>query len=324
MLDYVNTLYQKHGVSQHTIVALAASCFLHFCLVMTVLLFPGLLAGGYYHEFRGFFWGTAVSDDDMDRWRMVAILEPPSRMNMPSIETLRKSLGLGDRDEGAGSPPIELSFGLPEALEMDKPPLPQIPPIIEEPEIVIPDDRGPGIDDSTNPDTGTFGELPETEPAEPGAGSDLLAAKPDASSNEVAFDAIPRKIPLGIQPPEPPAATKPAVAKPAVANGSASGSGVVLLDTAGFPMGEYRDIIEALVRSRWSRPSNVKGSQRRATIVFYIDRNGRVDGLHVEVSSGNQSLDSAALSAIWGAPFPPLPKDFPRENVGVRLVMIDD
>ena len=330
MLDYLNNLNRKRRISQRHIVCLAISCFLHFCLILTFSLFPGLLAAGYHHGFRGFQWGTAAGDEDMERWRMVAILEPPSRMNMPSSETLRKSLGLGDKEEGAGSPPIDIRFGSPEALETDKPPLPQVPPEIEEPEVLIPNARRPGDDDETKPDAGSQSESPDDEPAELGTGREIFAAKPEAGSKvEVVADATPLSIPDGIQTPEPPSATKAAagksdIAKPPAANEIGGGSGAELFDTAGFPMGEYREIIRELVRSRWSRPSNVKGSQRRATVVFYIDRNGRVDGLYVEVSSGNQSLDSAALSAIWGAPFPPLPKDFPRENVGVRLVMIDN
>ena len=184
MLEYVNNLSQKRGVSRYAIVGMAISFLLHFCVVLIFSLFPGLLAGGYFHGFRGFFWGTDANDDDIERWRVVAILEPPDRMNMPSSEALRKALGLGDREEGEGAPPIELRFGPLDALEADKP-LPQIPPKVEDPEIVIPYNRErPGIEDETKPDTGSSDESPEVEqPFEQGTGSDLLAAKPKSNAD---------------------------------------------------------------------------------------------------------------------------------------------
>ena len=319
MLDYVNSLNQKRGVSRLTFVSLAISCLFHFCVIMTLYLFPHLLAGGYLHQFRGFRWGTSVTDDDMEDWRLVTLLEPPDRMNMPSLETLR-SLGLGKTDEGAGSPPIQISFGPPEALETDKLPLPQIPPKIEEPEVVIPDNRRPGEDDATKPDTGISGESPKIEPVDPGTGRDIFAAKPDAAPKvEVAVDMVPRKIPDAIQPPAPPPA-KPDAAKPITANEAASKSGVEFLDSGGFPMGEYRDIISELIKSRWLIPSNLKNTFGRTAVVFYIDRNGRITGLRVETSSGNSSLDNAALGAVFGnGTLPPLPKNYPRETVGVRI-----
>ena len=325
MLEYANSLNQKRGVSRLTLVCLVISCFFHFFVILTLYLFPQLLAGGYLHQFRGLRWGTVVTDEDMEDWRMVAIVERPDRMNMPSLETLR-SLGLGDREEGAGSPPIEIRFGPPEALETDKQPLPQIPPKVEEPEIVVPDNRGPGDDDAAKPDTESSVESPKTEPAEPGTGRDALAAKPETAPKvEIAADMVPRKIPDTMQPPAPsaPPPAKPDAAKPGGVDEAMSKSGVGLFDTGGFPMGEYRDIISELVRSKWLIPSNLKNNTfGRTAVVFYIDKNGRVADLRVEASSGNKSLDSAALSAVWTAvPFPPLPKGFPRERVGVRMFL---
>jgi len=325
MLDYVNSLNQKRSISRLNIVSMAISCFLHFCLILALYMFPQLLTGGYWHQFQGFRWGTGITDIDMEEWRMVTILERPDRMNMPSLETLR-SLGLGAREEGAGAPPIEIRFGPPEALETDKLPLPQVPPEIEEPEIVIPDFRGPGEDDTTKPDTGSSTESPNTEPAEPGTGRDILAAKPETAPEvEVVADVVPRTIPDSIAPPappSPPSAAKPETAKPTVADEAVDSSGVGFFDTGGFPMGEYRDIISLRVRAKWLIPSNLRDTFGRTAVVFYIDRNGRVTDLRVEATSGNRSLDTAALGAVMSAvPFPPLPKGFPRERVGVRIFL---
>jgi protein TonB len=325
MLDYVNSINQKRGVSRLTIVSLAASCFLHFCGIMTLYLFPQLLAGGYLHQFRGFRWGatgTAITDEDMEKWRMVAFLEPPDRMNMPSPETLRKILSRGEKEEGAGSPPVEVRFGPPEALISDKPPLPQIPPKIEEPEVVIPADRRPG-DGETKSDTGISGESPTTEPADPGTGRDIIAAKPDAApAAESAVNTAPAKIPDTIPPPAPPPAAKPDVSEPVASNETGRNSGVEFLDAEGFPMGEYSEVIKMLVSSKWLIPSYLKDIVGRTAVVFYIDRNGNVNGLRVDASSGNKPLDTAALGAVLNAgPFPPLPKGFPKERVGVRIFL---
>jgi protein TonB len=332
MFEYINPINQKRGVSRLAVVSLMTSCFLHFCMGLTLYLFPQLLAGGNLRQWRGFNWGTAATDEGMEDWRMVAILESPDRMNMPSLEALRRSLGLGDKEEGAGSPLIEVRFSPPDALETDKPPLPQVPPEIEEPEVVIPGNRGPGVDDETKPDTGSSVESPQTEPADPGLGRDILAAKPETAPKvEIAGEAVPRKIPAGIQPPAPPASSpppeaKPAAAKPVVADETGSNSGVGFFDTGGFPMGEYRDIISELVRSKWLIPSTlINNPGIRTAVVFYIDRNGHVVDLRVDRPSGNTSFDRAALGAVLSAsPFPPLPKDFPGQRVGVRFWLIYD
>ena len=326
MLDYVNSLNQKRGVSRRTLVCVAASCLFHFSGILVIYMFPWLLAGGYLHQFRGFHWGLAITDEDMEQWRMVAVLESPDRMNMPSTETLRKILGLGDREEGAGTPPIEVSFGLPDAPEIDKPPLPQVLPKIENPEVVIPDNIRPGVDDETKPDTGSSVETPKADPVEPGTGRDIFAAKPEAASKiEIAGDPVPRKIPDGIQPPAPPSAAKPEPVKPAVKEPGGSSS-IGLFDTGGFPMGDYKEIVENLVKAKWFIPSNLKNTFGGTIIVFYIDRNnGSVSGVHIEMSSGSDSLDRAALSAVYQAsPFPPPPKGFPLPRVGARFALFHD
>jgi len=328
MLDYVSSINQKRAVSRLSIACLALSCFLHFCLILLFYFFPQLLAGGYLHNFRGFRWGTVVNnDDDNERWRMVAILEPPESMNMPSPETLRKILGAGVRDEGEGMPPIELNFNPPDSMEMELPSMPKSPSVVEEPEMVIPVIRPPGVADETSLDAGSSGESETALVAEPGTGVDILAAKPEAKTEtQISENNVPQKIPETLPPVNPPPLSeKPDAVKPPPENELGNSSAPGLFNTGGFPMGDYKEIIEAMVRERWLRPSNIKGSSRRTTTVFYINRSGRAEDLRLEVSSGNQSLDSAALNAIWtAAPFPPLPDGFPRERVGVRMILIDD
>ncbi len=68
-------------------------------------------------------------------------------------------------------------------------------------------------------------------------------------------------------------------------------------------------------------PSNLRNSQGRTTVIFYIDREGRFNNAHIVTSSGSSSLDLAALNAVIESnPFPPLPKGFPGDHVGAKFV----
>ena len=97
------------------------------------------------------------------------------------------------------------------------------------------------------------------------------------------------------------------------------GSG--LFGNKGFPLGEYADLIIERVKGNWMIPSNLRKSQGRTTVIFFIDKEGRSADARIVVSSGSDSLDIAALSAILGSnPFPPLPKGFPGDRVGAKFV----
>ena len=97
--------------------------------------------------------------------------------------------------------------------------------------------------------------------------------------------------------------------------------GDVLFDTKGFNLDEYARMVKDRCEEHWLIPSNLRTFQGSVTIVFYITKEGQVTGAKIEVSSGNDSLDISALTAVWeSSPFPPLPRGFPAERVGARLV----
>jgi TonB family protein len=99
----------------------------------------------------------------------------------------------------------------------------------------------------------------------------------------------------------------------------AEGSG--LFDTKGFPLGDYADTIVERIRGNWYIPSNLRNSQGRTTVIFYIGKDGRYTNAHIVMSSGSTSLDLAALNAVLVSnPFPPLPAGFPGEQVGAKFV----
>ncbi|NWG12569.1 MAG: TonB C-terminal domain-containing protein, partial [Acidobacteria bacterium] len=97
------------------------------------------------------------------------------------------------------------------------------------------------------------------------------------------------------------------------------GSG--FFDTKGFPLGEYATAVIERVKSNWLIPSNLRNSHGRTTVVFFIGRDGRYTGAQIIKSSGNTSLDLAALNAVLTSnPFPPLPQGFPGSQVGAKFV----
>ena len=68
----------------------------------------------------------------------------------------------------------------------------------------------------------------------------------------------------------------------------------------------------------WQRVP-VKGTT--FTIIrFTILRDGRLQNIEVEKSSGVPQLDRAASRAVYlSDPLPPLPQSYPRDRVGVHL-----
>jgi TonB family protein len=97
--------------------------------------------------------------------------------------------------------------------------------------------------------------------------------------------------------------------------------GGIIFDNKGFNLDEFERLIEERIKGNWEIPSNLRDSRGSTTILFYITRDGRYSDAKIEVSSGNMSLDIAALYAVTRSnPFPPLPQGFPADRVGARFV----
>jgi len=101
---------------------------------------------------------------------------------------------------------------------------------------------------------------------------------------------------------------------------TAFGSEVGGLDNPDFTYAYYLDRLLSLIDAQWARPS--MGSGVKATIFFRIGRDGKMTDLQVEQSSGYNSFDLAALRAVQNAaPFPPLPRAYKHEDLGVHLIV---
>lgn len=106
--------------------------------------------------------------------------------------------------------------------------------------------------------------------------------------------------------------------------GFGSGSGYSSqIGLSDFPYTYYLQIIIDRVSANWFTSLVDPGVQGnfQTTLYFKIYQDGRISDLKVEESSGIKSLDLSALRAIQsGAPFPPLPKDYDEEFLGIHLI----
>lgn len=101
---------------------------------------------------------------------------------------------------------------------------------------------------------------------------------------------------------------------------TAFGSEVGSLDNPDFTFGYYLDRMLSLIDAQWARPS--MGGGIKAVIFFRIRRDGSMTDLRVEQSSGYNSFDLAALRAVQNAaPFPPLPRAYKHQDLGVNLIV---
>ena len=74
----------------------------------------------------------------------------------------------------------------------------------------------------------------------------------------------------------------------------------------------------ALIESRWYKP--VVPSGTRARVRYRILRDGRLEDIRLEESSGTPTFDRAALRALYAAnPLPPLPPGYGKDSLTVHL-----
>jgi TonB family protein len=99
----------------------------------------------------------------------------------------------------------------------------------------------------------------------------------------------------------------------------------ILTDTMGVDFGPYLTRITQIVRQNWYSimPPSVYPpilKQGKLSIEFVILKDGKTAGMVVHTSSGDVALDRAAWGSITAStPFPPLPKEFPGQLLGLRF-----
>jgi TonB family protein len=99
----------------------------------------------------------------------------------------------------------------------------------------------------------------------------------------------------------------------------------ILTDTMGVDFGPYLARIVDIVRNNWYNlmPPSVYPpilKQGKVSIEFFILKDGKVSGMQVHFPSGDVALDRAAWASITASnPFPPLPREFPGQYLGLRF-----
>lgn len=91
------------------------------------------------------------------------------------------------------------------------------------------------------------------------------------------------------------------------------------VDNPDFTYGYYLDRLLSLIDAQWQRPNM---GEARAVIHFVIARNGSISDVRVVETSGYNAFDFAALRAVQSAaPFPPLPRGYRNDSLGVNLIV---
>lgn len=90
-----------------------------------------------------------------------------------------------------------------------------------------------------------------------------------------------------------------------------------------FPFTYYLQIIVDRISSNWLK-SQLSGSLPKGlhtTVYFKIYSSGQISDVGIKESSGINALDLSALRAVHSsAPFPPLPKEYEEEYLGIYLI----
>jgi TonB family protein len=330
MFEFAISRNQRQWPTKRIIAACIESCLIHFLAFAILVKNPELLRGGEYHHFHGIALMQRIfsqtSKEDNEDSRIVTILRP---MMAPSAETLKKYVHDWNK-KGEGPPPVRVRWkDNPKIASNEKAtPMPKVQES-KSPEISLPANEvsssGPASaqgnqdSESKNPGgvaSGAGSGFPAAVQSDP-AKKDALALPPPgpAVKPDIADNKAPSAIPDKIRTSTPPVRIfdneKQAISNPE--------SG--LFDTKGYPMGAYAKKIIDRITGKWFIPSNLKNSQGRTTVVFTIDKEGRVSGTRIVSGSGNKSLDLTALNAIIDSdPAPPLPKDFTGDHIGAKLV----
>jgi TonB family protein len=142
--------------------------------------------------------------------------------------------------------------------------------------------------------------------------STKLGSKPDA----------PKKPPEKKSSPVKTSSQTPSPARSGTQRSSGGVGTGIKLDAPEFPYPHYLVLVQFRIEGNWQPPFSGIG-QEVTTIYFKITREGEVQDVKVENSSGNFSLDQAALRAVHRSnPLPPLPSGSGLETLGVHFEFV--
>lgn len=105
-------------------------------------------------------------------------------------------------------------------------------------------------------------------------------------------------------------------------SGAATGaaSGGISFDGGDFPYNAFIARMRQKIAAAWRVPAGSEGVERFAVIYFRVHRDGNITHVSVEQGAGVFLFDQSCQRAvIEAAPFPPLPRDYDDEYVGVHF-----
>lgn len=101
---------------------------------------------------------------------------------------------------------------------------------------------------------------------------------------------------------------------------STEASGGISFDGGDFPYDAFIARMRNKIASVWQVPAGSEGVERFAVVYFRVHRDGNITHVSVEQASGVFLFDQSCQRAvIQAAPFPPLPRDYDNEYVGVHF-----
>jgi TonB family protein len=101
---------------------------------------------------------------------------------------------------------------------------------------------------------------------------------------------------------------------------------IILSDTHGYDFTDYLKQLTNQVRVKWyaGMPDSARQGQKgRVVVVFTVLRDGAIQNLRIVSTSGTQSMDEAANTAIRStSPFAQLPADFSDSQIVVQFAFL--
>jgi TonB family protein len=101
-----------------------------------------------------------------------------------------------------------------------------------------------------------------------------------------------------------------------LSSGGGGGTGGVTVDAINFCCPDYISTMADLVRQGWNGRQGITGVTK---MMFTITKDGRLEGIQLETSSGFQALDNEAARALRVARLPPLPSRYTNPTLTVHL-----
>ena len=162
---------------------------------------------------------------------------------------------------------------------------------------------------------------PEPKKPEPRKPEPQASAPPDRKTGEDPRREE-RSAPSETRPGVAPGETGDQLGRRGAATGSPVGTtafGSIGVENPDFTYGYYLDRLLSLIDAQWQRPNM---GEVKAVVHFEIAKDGSISDLRVAESSGYNSFDFAAVRAVQSAaPFPPLPRGYKNDSLGVNLIV---